>query len=139
MSGGQVTSVGVGDIIRGEFVEGDTLTLRAYVANKNGGPLLSSECTAGQVSLFVYQTSGATPTTAVYTNLLVGPSNGLISTLSTTGWLRGGTGYNFEYTLPATSFEPSGGITYRFEFIIATTSGQTIVVFELLCKGVAIH
>jgi len=136
MSGGQVTTASAGDIIRGEFSEGDAITFRAYVTDEDGAALVPSDFTAGQASLFVYQNSGATPTTAVYSQLLLGPSNSLIFTpLRTTGWLRGGAGYNFEYELSDGSFQTSGGITYRFEFQLARSSSHVRIAYELLCRG----
>lgn len=137
MSGGQVTRPGVPDVIRGQFFESDPLVFRAYLTDADGSPLFSSDFTTKQLALNVYQTSGNTPRTAVYTAPTPGPCNSFIATgpsLLTTGWQRGGAGYNFEFELASRVFTPAAGITYRYEFVLQVTSLDYVtLVFELLC------
>lgn len=136
MSGGQATTAGVGDVIYGEFFEGTPLTFRAYVTKENGAVLLNTDV-SGNVSLNVFQRSGATPTTAVYTNASIAVASSAVAALSTTGWLRGGSGFNFTVSLSSSAFTQAGGMNYRYEFNIPLLAGGNIaVIFELYCRGV---
>lgn len=137
MSGGQVASVSKPEIIYGEFVEGTALMFMAYLTKLNGAALTSGDCSGSQSTLTVFRSSGATPTTAVYSSPVIGAANSLVAALSTSGWSRGGAGYNFTYTLPASAFTTYGGLTYRYEFSLPLLAGgSAIVIFEMLCKGV---
>lgn len=136
MSGGQIGVSGSGGVIYGDFQERSSITFMAYVTNADG-TLLTSGLVTDAVGITVYQNSGATPTTAVYANKTDYPASSAIHGLSTTGWTRGGSGYNFSLTIPATSFSTYGGITYRYEFQINfAAGGYTTLVFELFCRGI---
>ena len=137
MSGGQVTSNGAGGIIRGEFVENTNIRFLAYLLKD--GAALTNLMVQGFVSVAVYERSGATPNTPIYTN-----SNYVSSTVavllvpSTSGWSRGGVGANFDLTFISTYFTQVVGMNYRFEFTIPLLpSGNMTVIYELFCKGAA--
>lgn len=136
MSGGQIQTNSAGGIIYGEFVEGSNIKFTAYLTKANG-VVLDQADVQGFISVSVYERSGATPTTPVYTNSSTYAASDAIDALSTDGWTRGGTGYNFSLTIPATAFSQYGGINYRFEFLIPLQpSGFMTVAYELFCKGV---
>ena len=135
MSGGQIQTGGAGGVIRGEFVENSTITFLAYLTY-NGSPLTNLQV-QGFVSLNVYQRSGATPTTPIYTNAnYVSSTVAVLLVPSTIGWTRDDIGYNFIVTLPSTYFSQAGGLDYRFEFVIPLLpSGNMPVLFDLFCRG----
>ena len=136
MSGGQIQTGGAGGVIRGEFIEGSTITFLAYLTYQ--GRALTNLDVQGFVSIAVYQRSGATPSTAIYSSTTFATSTAaVLITPSTTGWDRDDIGYNFNVTVPSTYFSQEGGMNYRFEFTIPlVTSGQNMpVIFELFCRG----
>jgi hypothetical protein len=138
MSGGQIQSNGAGGIIRGEFVENSNIRFLAYLTKANGA-VLSSVNVQGFITVNVYQRSGATPTTAIYTNTTSYTASDAITALGvleTDGWTRGGDGYNFDLTIPSTVFSQEGGMDYRFEFTIPLQpSGNMTVIFDLFCRS----
>lgn len=136
MSGGQIQTNSAGGIIYGEFVEGSNIKFTAYLTKANG-EVLTAANVQGFVSVAVYERSGSTPTTPVYTTSSTYVATDAVQPLSLDGWTRGGTGYNFSLTIPSTAFSQYGGMNYRFEFSIPLQpSGTMSVVYELFCRGI---
>ena len=136
MSGGQIQTNSAGGIIYGEFVENSNIKFTAYLTKANGNVVDQADV-EGFVAVEVYQRSGATPTTPVYTNSTYVSSTDAIAALSVDGWTRGGSGYNFSVTILASAFSQYGGQNYRFEFRIPLQQGGYITVqYELFCRGI---
>jgi hypothetical protein len=138
MSGGQIQSNGAGGIIRGEFVQNSNIRFLAYLVKANGA-VLSDVNVQGFITVQVYQRSGATPNTAIYTDTTTYTAASAIAgtgAISLDGWTRGGEGHNFDLTIPSTVFTQQGGMDYRFKFTIQLQpSGNMTVIFDLFCRS----
>jgi len=136
MSGGQIQTGGAGGVIRGEFIENSNIRFLAYLQKASGIPLTSAHV-QGFITVNVYQRSGATPSTAIYTNSTTyTAASTVLAALSTDGWDRDSIGYNFDLTFLSTYFSQEGGMDYRFEFTIPLQpSGNMTVIFDLFCRG----
>ena len=135
MSGGQIQTNSAGGIIYGEFVEGSNIKFTAYLTKANGNVVDTADV-EGFVLVDVYQRSGSTPNVAVYSSPTYVSATTAIAALSTDGWTRGGSGYNFSLTILASTFTQYGGLNYRFEFRIPLQQGGYLTVtYELYCRG----
>lgn len=121
-------------------MEDGTAVIRARVSghdgtgNATGVPgegYFLKQADLSSISCLVYDVTGsssvATPSVTI--------SSAILDTPDTTAakWRKGGTGYNFQHTLAGTNF-PTGGSTYRVEYLFTTTGGNK---YWLKIEGVA--
>lgn len=128
MSYGQVTSVTQPAVIRGEIQDGENMQFRAYIVNGDGTVPTVATAAIG-LKVFVVGNSTAYYTTTSVSGATLGP-------LSTTGWTKGGDGYNFYAPVSQTDVKTEGGLTYRFEFSVPVAQGTAYVIFECYCRGI---
>ncbi len=122
------------------FMEDGTAVVKARVAAHDGtgkttgvpgeGYFLK-QADLSTITCLVYDVTGsasvATPTVTIATAISDTP----ITTPAI--WRKGGPGYNFSHTLAGTNF-PTGGSTYRVEYLFTTTGGNA---YWLKIEGVA--
>jgi hypothetical protein len=103
--------------IRSEMGEGGNPRTLARVVNQNGVVLTTDDFdgTGGAIAYTVYDEQAADPSTPVVSTALLTPAN-VISSLSTTGWAKDDTGYNFDFKITDSAVCAEGGHTYRIEY-----------------------
>jgi hypothetical protein len=123
------------NIIRAKVWEDGGATIQARIT-KAGSNI--AQATLSTITYGVWDvTDPDSPTVTVAAGQSVTIASTVFDTLQTgSGWDRDGTGFNFQHTLPATSF-PTGGKTYRVEYKFTPASGQVWwVVAELEARAV---
>lgn len=142
-------------VIKGEFFEGSDFKLLARVVSHNRAVLTTGDCsgTATTATINIYDLSGATPQTAIFTSTSLTSANLIQNTLltSSSGWSQDSIGANFLLVISTQAIgsqfsgkgvvwpsgHPVGGHRYRIEVLIPTTDyGIVPIVAELTCRAV---
>lgn len=121
--------------LKGTICEGQDLFPEARVPLASSGNAIVQSDISGTITLTIYDVSGTTPNTAIYTDATLTAANLIFDTLQT--WDLDGTGYNFRHQLAisdivAASTALLGGHSYELIYQLPTTAEGNIYV-----KGVA--
>lgn len=130
-------------VLRSELIEGGHPVTRARLVSSNGVLLTAADFTGtgAVITYTVYDEQAADPTVPVVATTVL-TAGAVISGLSTTGWTKDSTGYNFSHKVTDAAVCAEGGHTYRIEYLLAQNTnpgndGDVIgVVHRVDCRGV---
>ena len=109
------------EVVRDEVWEDSGPTFMARVKGNDGAYITQASLTA--ITWKVYDSDSATPNTAIANGTCTVASS-VFDTLQTGDpWSKDSTGYNFKYTMAATSV-PTGGHNYVVEFSFDPKTGD---------------
>lgn len=118
--------------VTGEYFEDDNIVTRARITSDTGAVFVDTDFT--KWDLRVYDDDSSTPNTVVYSELAVpvATENPVLSALSTSGWTKDPTGYNFvqevEQVNATGEVDLGGQPTAGDQYVIS--DGNTSVTFQ---------
>jgi len=114
------------------YYETETIWIREPVYMLSGSAATSADVTNYSVQVF----DVTAPTQTLYIATSQSPANHVLATFQTSGgWTRDDVGYNFQLSLPSSTFTRTGGHVYRVEIILNTSAdGPKYVVNDVNIK-----
>jgi hypothetical protein len=118
-------------VLKGTVREGQDLFPEARVPLASTGNAIIQSDVSGTITLTIYDISGATPNTAIYTDATLTAANLIFDALQS--WSLDGIGYNFRdqvaiSDIVAAAAVLEGGKSYKLVYQIPTTSEGNIFV-----------